>query len=368
MNLLFLCDHYYPYIGGAEVVNKRIAEYFSHTHCVTVITRTSHDIKQTRENINNVIVYRTVRVPRSLHSIVAYMNARRFAAYADVILCATYASALAGFWLAQEFKKKSILLVHEILSEHWRYFKPYRHFLYRWYERFIVTRRFDRYLAFSFYTKKKLIECGIPESSINVIYHGVDGSLFYPRPPDESLRKSLVGDAPFVYLYFGRPGGSKGLPYLIQAVPEISEAIPGSVLLLILSRETQTEYRRARRLIDTVNAATHSIVVIDPVPLERLPDYINVADTIVIPSLSEGFGFSAAESCMMGKKVVVTDTGSLPEVVFGKVVKVKKADSHALAQGVIRMFQNDFKIIEPKLFSWEKALPEYEAVIRELVT
>jgi len=49
------------------------------------------------------------------------------------------------------------------------------------------------------------------------------------------------------------------------------------------------------------------------------------------------------------------------------VVKVKKADSQALAQGVIRMFHNDFEIIEPKLFSWEKALPEYESVIRSLV-
>jgi len=367
MNLLLLCDHYYPYIGGAEVVNRHIAEYFSNNHRVTVITRPVQGIKESSEKVNNVTVCRTVRVPRALHSIVAYMKARKLAAHADVILCATYASALAGYWLARQFKKKSIVMVHEILSEHWRYFKPFSYFLYRGYEHYIVTRRFDRYLAFSLYTKKKLMEYGVPESSINVIYHGVDGSLFYPRPPDELLRKSLVGDAPFVYLYFGRPGGSKGLPYLLRAVPEISQAIPGSVLLLVLSRETKAEYRRARHLIDAVNAATGSIVVIDPVPLERLPDYINVADTIVIPSLSEGFGFSAAESCMMGKKVVVTDTGSLPEVVFGKVVKVKKADSQALAQGVIRMFHNDFEIIEPKLFSWEKALPEYESVIRSLV-
>ncbi len=368
MNLLILCDHYYPYIGGAEVVNKRIAEYFSSNHCVTVITRTVQGIKPSRETINNVNVYRTVRVPRFLHSIVAYLQARRLAVTADVILCATYASALAGFWLAREFKKKSILLVHEILAEHWRYFKPYSHVLFRWYERAIVTRRFDRYLAFSNYTKKKLLECGIPESRIRVIYHGVDGSLFYPRPVNAALRKSLAGDAPFVYLYFGRPGGSKGLPYLIKAVPEISKAIPGSVLLLILSRETRAEYRRARRLIDMVRAETSGIVVIDPVPLEDLPDYINIADTVVIPSLSEGFGFSAVESCMMGKNVVVTETGSLPEVVFGKVVTVKKADSRALALGIIRMYHNHFDMIAPKVFSWETALPAYDEVIRELIT
>jgi glycosyltransferase involved in cell wall biosynthesis len=115
-----------------------------------------------------------------------------------------------------------------------------------------------------------------------------------------------------------------------------------------------------------VNSKTQNIVVIDPVPLERLPDYINASDTVVIPSLSEGFGFSAVESCMMGKKVVVTDTGSLPEVVFGRVVKVQKADSRALAQGVISMFNKDFEVVAPKIFTWEKALQQYDEVLQEL--
>ena len=120
-------------------------------------------------------------------------------------------------------------------------------------------------------------------------------------------------------------------------------------------------------LVDETNRKTNNISVIDPVPLERLPDYINIADTVVIPSLSEGFGFSAVESCMMGKKVVVTDTGSLPEVTFGRVVKVPKADSRALAQGVIRMFNNDFEVIAPKTFTWGRALQEYDKVIHDLL-
>ena len=120
-------------------------------------------------------------------------------------------------------------------------------------------------------------------------------------------------------------------------------------------------------MIDAVNGKTQNIVVLDPVPLERLPDYINIADTVVIPSLSEGFGFSAVESCMMEKKVVVTDTGSLPEVTFGRVVKVPKADSRALAQGVIRMFNNDFEVIAPKTFTWGRALQEYDKVIHDLL-
>ena len=367
MKLLFLCDHYYPYIGGAEVVNRNIAEYFSRKHDVSVVTRRVDGTRSGLEKLNGVKVYRISQVPRLFHSMSAFMGAQHLSRDADIILSATYASALTGYWLAQRYKKKSVILVHEILSEHWKYFKPYNHFLYKWYERYIVTRPFDRYIVFSSYTMRQLIRYGIPENRISIIYHGVDSKIFYPRPVDAALRKSIAGDAPFVYLYFGRPGGSKGLPYLINAVPEITRAIPGSKLILILSRETKSEHRNIMRLIDSVNRKTNNITVIDPVPLERLPDYINIADTVVIPSLSEGFGFSAVESCMMEKKIVVTETGSLPEVVFGKVVKVPKADSHALAQGVIRMFNNDFEVVAPKTFTWGKALQEYDTVIQKLL-
>jgi len=208
-----------------------------------------------------------------------------------------------------------------------------------------------------------LLSYGIPAEKISTIYHGVDSATFYPRPVNRSLRKTIAGDAPFVYLYFGRPGGSKGLPYLIKAVPEVSRAIPGSKLVLILSRETKAEYRRARRLIDAVNTDS-SIIVLDPVPLETLPEHINIADTVVIPSLSEGFGFSAVESCMLGKNIVCTDTGSLPEVTYGRLVRVPKADSAALAEGIIRMFKGEGMVVPEKKFTWEAAFKHYERVFQ----
>jgi D-inositol-3-phosphate glycosyltransferase len=366
MNLLFLYDHYYPYLGGAEVVNKNVAEYFNKKHNVTVITKRFKGIRAVTEIVQGVKVYRTFNVPRLLHSISAYMSAQEIASTADVIISATYASGLAGYWLAKTFRKKSVLLVYEILDEHWRYFKSL-HFLYRWYEHYIVTRSFDRYVAFSSYTRKKLLEKGIPDERISVIYPGVNDTLFCQRPVYTALRRSLVGDCPFVYLYFGRPGGSKGLPYLINAVPEISKAIFGSKLVVILSRETKAEYNLVMRLIDEVNKYKN-ILVLEPVPLERLPDYINIADTIVIPSLSEGFGFSAVESCMMGKQVVFTDTGSLPEVTFGKLITVKKADSHSIANGIIRMYNGDYEYSEPKKFAWDQAFKRYEEVFTALAT
>jgi glycosyltransferase involved in cell wall biosynthesis len=293
------------------------------------------------------------------------MSAAKLARSADLILSATYASGLAGHWLAQRFKKKSVLLVHEILDENWKFIKQL-HSLYYWYERYIVTRKFDRYIAVSQYTKRKMIKYGIREDRISVIYNGMDESLFYPRPVKADLRYKIAGDAAFVYLFFGRPRGYKGLEYLLRAVPEIAIKIPGSKLILLLGREPRQEYQQTLRLIDQLSIR-NNIVLLDPVSREQLPDYINVADSVVIPSLSEGFGYAAVESCMLGKTVVVTDAGSLPEVVFGSVVMIKKADVQSVTEGVCRAYKGESVIIPRKSFKWEDSLKRYDDVIKSVL-
>jgi glycosyltransferase involved in cell wall biosynthesis len=365
MNILFLCDHYFPYIGGAEIVNRAVAEYFSTKCCISVVSKKFKGLNDKRSEINQVHIYRTVDVPRLLHSLICYMSAAKLARSADLLLSATYASGLAGHWLAQRFKKKSVLLVHEILDENWKFIKQL-HSLYYWYERYIVTRKFDHYIAVSQYTKRKMIKYGIREDRISVIYNGMDEGLFYPRPVKADLRHKIAGDAAFVYLFFGRPRGYKGLEYLLRAVPEIAKKIPGSKLILLLGREPRQEYQQTLRLIDQLSIR-NNIVLLDPVSREQLPDYINVADSVVIPSLSEGFGYAAVESCMLGKTVVVTDAGSLPEVVFGSVVMIKKADVQSVTEGVCRAYKGESVIIPRKSFKWEDSLKRYDDVIKSVL-
>ena len=366
MKLLFLCDHYFPYIGGAEIVNRAVAEHFAKKNCVYVVSKKFKGLNDKRSEINQVQIYRTADVPRFLHSAVCYMSAAKLARSADVILSATYASGLAGYWLAQRFKKKSVLLVHEILDENWKYIKQL-HLLYYWYERYVVTRTFDRYIAVSQYTKRKLIKYGMRDDRISVIYNGMDEGLFYPRSVKHDLRHKIAGDAKFVYLFFGRPRGYKGLEYLLRAVPAISRKIPGSKLILLLGREPRHEYQQTLRLIDQLSI-NNNIMLLDPVQREQLPDYINVADAVVIPSLSEGFGYAAVESCMLGKTVVVTDAGALPEVVFGNVVMIKKADVQSIIDGVSRAYKREFTIIPPKFFQWQDSLEGYDKVIKSVLS
>jgi len=365
MKILFLFDCYFPYVGGAEVVNKHIAEHFSKSCDVTVCSKSYEGVLGQKDKVCGVDVYRFMNVFRLAHSFTCFLFALKKAWRSDLIFCATYASGLTGRWLAAVLNKKSVILVHEILGDNWKYFKKF-HFLYYFYERWIVTQKFDRYIAVSRYTKKCLMDYGVPADKISVIYNGVEEEMFAPRPVNEALRKKYIGDAKQVYLFYGRPGGSKGLIYLIRAIPEISRSLPDSRLVLILAKEPQREYRKFLRLLAHYGV-TDRVSVLSAVPRRELPELINTADVIVIPSLSEGFGFTAAESCALGKKIVATQTGSLPEVVHGRVVMVEKADPSALARGVIQAFRDELDAIPRKSFLWQESLKKYDQEIKKLV-
>lgn len=365
MKILFLFDYYFPYVGGAEVVNKHIAEHFSKNFDVTVCSKNYQGFFGHNEVINGVTVFRFINIPRILHSLSGFFFSLKKALQTDLIFCATYASGLTGRWLSFLLRKKAVLLVHEILGENWKYFKKF-YWLYCFYEKWIVTQKFDLYFAVSDYTKKCLMAYGVSEDKIRVVYNGVEEDMFSPRPVDRPFRKRIAGNANHIYLFYGRPGGSKGLEYLISAVPEISRHLPDSRLVLVLAKEPQKDYRKYINMLDCYRLKD-KVSVLSAVPRAELPDLINVADVVVIPSLSEGFGFTAAESCALGKKVVVTNTGALPEVVHGKVVMVNKADSSSLADGVLKAFRNEVMRIPTKSFSWEMSLKNYEQSITMLL-
>lgn len=48
------------------------------------------------------------------------------------------------------------------------------------------------------------------------------------------------------------------------------------------------------------------MVWIPGVKYAELRNYVSAVDTVIVPSLVEGFGFSAAETCALGKNLVVT--------------------------------------------------------------
>ncbi len=144
--------------------------------------------------------------------------------------------------------------------------------------------------------------------------------------------------------------------------------MPGSTLLLILSRKPESGRRSIEELArDRGLVPGEDIIIIDPVPRQELPSFIAASDCVVVPSLSEGFGFTCVEACAMRRPVVATTAGSLPEVVSGRYVLVEPGSAEALGDGVGRISRKDYQQSEERRFLWEDHVRKHEEVYRKLI-
>jgi len=373
MNILFVLENYYPHIGGVETVFKNLCEGLAKLgHSINVVT---HRLKGTKKNetLNNVKIHRTSCMgSRYLFSFLSTPKVIKLAKEADIIHTTTYNGALPAIIAAKARKKPSIITVHEFLGKNWKTFHGMNTLsakIHEWLEKRIAKRGFDIFVSVSKSTEKQVLSMGVKKEKSRVVYNGIEYDFFDPKKYDgKKIRKKHNIENNFVYLGYGRPGISKGFEYLIKAVPLIKKEIKNSKLLLILSKDPayKKRYEMMLNIIDSLKIK-EEIILLDPVKREELPDYIKAADCVVVPSLTEGFGYTVAESCAMEKPVVASNSTSIPEVIWGKYVLVKPRSEEAIAKGVEMVSRSQTTNTQKKIFSWEDNIMGYLNIYNELI-
>lgn len=284
---------------------------------------------------------------------------------------ATYNAALPAWIGARLRGKKCIVTVYEIFGKLWSRL-PGMNFLkalpYQIFEKAVISRNFDKFICISNFTKERLKEVGIAEKRLEVIYPIIDYDLFdSTKASGLRIRQKLGIEDHFVYMFFGRPGISKGVEYLVRAVCNIKKAIPHSKLVLILARNPWSRYKRIRKMIAQLGLEK-DILLIDSVTRRELPDHISAADCVVVPSFSEGFGFSAVEAAALDVPVVAASAGALPEVISGKYVLIPPGDVESIVRGVISIYRKNYISSPPKIFDQKTAVKSYLEVYEEVLS
>lgn len=373
MKILFVIENYLPHIGGAEIVFKTLAEgLVKEGHSVDLIT---HRLKNTPafELINGVRVHR-IRCLQSryLFTFLSVPKVIRLARGADIIQTTTFNGAPAA-WLGGKLTgKKVVLTIHEVWAGKWPQVTNLGKLgclMHEFLERLIYLLDFDCYACVSDSTRKDLLKLSIDKKKAITVYNGVDHNLWNPQKYNrEHIRKRLNLSNNFIYLFSGRPGMSKGLEYLINAVPLISRNIPSARLLMLMSKNKAYEksYDSILRLIKKLRVED-KLLIERPPPYRELPAYFKAADCVVVPSLAEGFGFSAAWSCTLGVPLVASNTASLPEVVSRKFVLVRPKDEEAIAEGVERVFNGQWEKSKLKKFTIKQNIDNYLKIYQRLL-
>ena len=364
MKLLYILENYYPHVGGVETLFQSLAENMAKDNQVVVLT--SHLPKtKIKENLNGVIIYRLKTPPflkRYFFTFLAIPKAIQLARSADLIHTTTYNAAIPAWIAGKLARTKTIITVHEVLGSLW-FRLPMSKIaqIFHWlFEQIVIRLPFNHYIAVSNYTKNCLISWfGIDEKKITRIYNGIDYNFWNPHNfPKNTKRKELgLSKKDFVYMYFGRPGWVKGVGDLVKAVPAISRQIPNSKLLLLLSTEPKTRYNAILKLIDKLNIKD-KVIIHHSVPKKELPFYIRSANVVVIPSLSEGFGYSAVEAQALEVPVIARNVGSLLEVVG----KQHCFDNLSQLTKLLQQTLNNKYTLHSQTFPLKKTLLEYKKI------
>ncbi len=140
---------------------------------------------------------------------------------------------------------------------------------------------------------------------------GVDEQKFYPKDVSD-LRNKLKLDG-FVIGFVGRLVAEKGIDTLLQAISKLK----GNFTLLILTSMTVS-----RDIINPIKglALDNRVRIMDSVPHEEFPDYMNLFDVLVLPSETtktwkEQFGRVIIEAMACGVPVIGSSSGAIPEVI-----------------------------------------------------
>lgn len=323
MKILFILDHYYPYIGGAEVLFKHLCEGLAkHADNFEITVITTRPVGTAKfEIINGVKIHRAGFSSRYLFALTAWIKALPIAKKADAIHTSSLISAIPAIITSWISKKPISITVHEAWGDFWDKI-PGAIFTHKTLEKWLLERKFNNYACVSKNTAEALQKIiNKPPHFINVIYPGIDHNLFnYAGYSPDWLKTKYDLSGKFVFLFFGRPGVTKGAENLVRAWREFCAIncvfAQNSRLFMLLSREPIKSYKRVQKLIKKYNLST-SIILHDSVNRHLLPYYISGCDCVVVPSISEGFGFSAVEAAAMGKPIIARKTGSLTEVLNG---------------------------------------------------
>ncbi len=202
--------------------------------------------------------------------------------------------------------------------------------------------RVDYVVAVSHQVELGVLTGGVSSHRVRTHYSGVDCSAMASSEWSHDIR--VQHEIPREALLLGTVANLlplKGYEVMLDALPAILSAMPAAHYLIIGGGEAEYDARLKaitveRGIAERVHFAGFQ---------ESVASYLSALDLYVHPSLKEAFGLAVVEAMAMGKAVVATTTGGLPEVVAQGAtgLLVPPGDPKSLAAAVVSLLDDEVR-------------------------
>jgi len=170
------------------------------------------------------------------------------------------------------------------------------------------------------------------ENKARVIYNSVE----IPAQSGSRMRDS--GD-PFRIGCGGIFKYAKGLPYLFKAVAQLGRR--EGLSLELRGKLRDSEKGIYGHMLNTTHLGD-ILHLLEPLPHDRIPEWLRALDVFVLPSLTEGCPNILMEAMASGVPSIATRTGAVEDLIEDHVsgLVVPWGDSHALAAALREIMDN----------------------------
>jgi glycosyltransferase involved in cell wall biosynthesis len=199
----------------------------------------------------------------------------------------------------------------------------------------VLAKRTEGIITVSHALKLELErECGIPGDKVSVIYNGI--SLPYAGKGEDVRWRLGIGLDAIVIGSVARLIPSKGIQHLLDAIPLVKDYC-GDIRFMIVG---DGPYEGTLKMRAKDLGVEGDVIFTGYVT--TVWDYLDAMDVFVLPTLSEGLGVSVLEAMAMGKPVVASNVGGIPEIIeHGQNgYLVPPGDAAALASAIIYLIKN----------------------------
>jgi D-inositol-3-phosphate glycosyltransferase len=192
--------------------------------------------------------------------------------------------------------------------------------------------------------KREVIEhTRIPQDRISVIPIGTDMKRFDPNLYNRETTRNQFGipQEKIVIGVLGRIDPQKGQEEFIQAIPLLLEH-RNDLHFVITGDETEGQQGFKKTLEDMSHKlGVHNYIQFLPFT-HAVPEFISALDIFVLPSHTETFGFVLVEAMAMGKAIVATNSGGVPEIITdgSTGLLIPPQNVPALAEAILKLLKD----------------------------
>ncbi|MFH1791835.1 MAG: glycosyltransferase family 4 protein [Candidatus Omnitrophota bacterium] len=205
----------------------------------------------------------------------------------------------------------------------------------------------DKIFAVSEYTKRRMVENGIPAARVGILHNAVDTGYFRPAPPDKTLAARLGLEGRKAILTVGRMVKSeryKGHDTILRALA----LLPDAYIWIVAGEGDDADRLRAE-------AGKHGlgrrVRFVGRVADSELICYYNLCDCFVMPSRGEGFGIVFLEAMACGRPVIGGNSDGCAEPIRDGQLGflVDPDDERELAETITRACRHDEEKTSPEI-------------------